>query len=49
MLLGQRQLSDASLKYFIRLFLRREFECEFEFHFFLSCPFQHNILAILTL
>ena len=33
MLLGHRQLSDASLKYFIGLFLRREFECEFEFQF----------------
>ena len=33
MLLGHRQLSDASYKYFISLFLRREFECEFEFQF----------------
>ena len=33
MLLGHRQLSDTSLKYFIGLFLRREFECEFEFKF----------------
>ena len=33
MLLGHRQLSDASLKYFIQLFLIREFECEFEFQF----------------
>ena len=33
MLLGHRQLSDASLKYFIGLFLRRQFECEFEFQF----------------
>ena len=33
MLLDHRQLSDASLKYFICLFLRREFEREFEFQF----------------
>ena len=33
MLLGHRQLSDTSLKYCISLFLRREFECEFEFQF----------------
>ena len=33
MLLGHRQFSDASLIYFISLFLRREFECEFKFQF----------------
>ena len=31
MSLGHRQLSDACLKYFIGLFLKLEFECEFEF------------------
>ena len=33
MSLGHRQLSDVSLKYFIGLFLKLEFECEFEFQF----------------
>ena len=42
MLLGHRQLSDASLNYFISLFLRREFECEFNSNLFiLSLPAQY--------
>ena len=46
MLLDHRQLSDASLKYFIGLFLRREFECAFEFQFVclvLSCTILFNV------
>ena len=38
MLLGHRQLSDASLNYFISLFLRREFEFEFKSQFVYLVP-----------
>ena len=38
MLLGHRQLSDASLNYFISLILRREFECQFKFQFVFLVP-----------
>ena len=42
MLLGHRQLSDASLKYFIGLFLRREFEWSLNSSLFiLSFPAQY--------